>query len=123
LEIDGEIKYKNAFANTFPQRVFYWVSPEKKEQGLNAPKESTRNWYKNKQYLVEFKNLLKAVNLEVGEFLEDGKLKVDDLIGALAGQEVRGNIVQIEESMPDKDTGERVKTGRILNEVMYIKAA
>ena len=122
IEIEGELKYKGSFASTFPMRVFYWVSPEKKEAGLNAPKESTRNWYKNKQYLVEFKKLMVACNLNVNDFLEDGKLKVDELITALDGQEVRGNVVRVEEEMVDPSTGERGKTGRFLNEVRYIKA-
>lgn len=122
IETDGELKYKNVFANTFPQRIFYWVSSEKKEAGLNAPKSSTRDWYKNKQYLVEFKNILNACGITVNEFLKDGKLDVDNLIPALQGKEVRGNIVQFEETMPDRETGEKIKTGRFLNEVRYLKA-
>ena len=123
IEIEGSLKYKGAFASTFPMRVFYWVSAEKKESGLNAPKESTRNWYKNKQYLVEFKKLLAAVGLNVNDYLADGKLKVDELIGALDGKEVRGNIAKVEEDMTDVSTGDKVKTGRFLNEVKYLKAA
>lgn len=121
--VDGVLKYKGAYASTFPMRVFYWVSPEKKEAGLNAPKESTRNWYKNKQYLVEFKKLLTACNLNVNDFMADGKLKVDELCAALSGVEVRGNVMKVEEDMVDPSTGDKVKTGRFLNEVRYLKVA
>ena len=123
IEVDGELKFKNAFATTFPMRVFYWVSPEKREAGLNAAKTTTQNWYKNKQYLVEFKKLLEAAQLNVNDFMDGGKLKVDELCAALKGVEVRGNILKVEEDTLDKETRERVKTGRFLNEVKYLKPA
>ena len=49
IEVGGELKFKGAFASTFPTRIFYHCEPWKKEEGMNKPKQTTKDWYKNKQ--------------------------------------------------------------------------
>lgn len=122
IEVEGEVKYKGALATSFPQRFTYWNSPEKvAEKIAGAKKETTRNWWKNKQYLVEFKELLVSLGLKAADFTLDGKLQVDSLISALKGQRVMGNIVQKEEQAFDKSTGEYKGLGSFQNEVKNLR--
>lgn len=122
VDVEGEIKYKGSMASSFPQRFTYWVSPEKvQDRVANAEKKSTREWYKNKQYLVEIKSLLLACGLKAADFTVEGKLNVDALIAAIKGQQVMGNITQKEEEAFDKTTGKTVKLGTFLNEVKNLR--
>ncbi len=122
VEVEGEIKYKGSMASSFPQRYTYWVSTEKVQDKIaNAEKKSTREWYKNKQYLVEMKSLLLACGLKAADFTVEGKLNVDALISAIKGQQVIGNITQKEDEAFDKSTGKNVKLGTFQNEVKNLR--
>lgn len=120
IETADGIKYKGSIATSFPQRVTYWVAPDKVQSKINAAgKETTKNWWKNKQYLVEFKQILIACGIDpkLEEFKVEGRLQVDSLISAIKDQQLIANITQKEEQAFDKSTGEYKGLGTFQNEV------
>lgn len=123
---ETEIKWKGSLATSFPQRVTYWVSPDKVQAKVNAAKkQTTKDWWNNRQYLVEFKQLLVACGIDpkLNEFKSEGRLQVDALIDALKDRNVIANITQREEEAFDKSTGEYKGLGTYLNEVKNVRKA
>lgn len=127
----NEIKYKGAMATQFPQKLMFWVKPEYVQAAINNPANTTNavNYWKNKQYLVDFKMLLIACGIDpkLEEFKVDGKLNVDALISEISKKEVIGNILQTEEKATsiDPETHKKVKTGlgTYQNEVKNLRKA
>lgn len=101
VEIDGEIKYKGSGVS---KTITYYANPE----------VYTKQYFKSRQHLVDWKDLRDAVNLSE-------PLKVSDsTFEELPGQIIVGDIIQVDETRKDAD-GVRQKTGEIINDVMNIK--
>jgi len=127
---EAELKYRGALATQYPQRFIYWMSPDKVQTKVNlAKKEKSKEWWKNKQYLLEFKQLLVACGIDpkLDEFKIDNRLQIDQLISALKDKELIGNITQKEDQakVSDPETGEVSwkGVGTYQNEVKNLRRA
>lgn len=99
LNADGIAQYVNKPLFTGIMDLVYWGD-------LSVKGRSEKNWWKSKQYLIEFKKFCLAVGVD----LKDIKVNEDFLV-ALVDREVQVDIQHEEESIVDSSTGERMKTG------------
>ena len=120
---ETEVKYKGSMATQFPVRFIYYVSLAKQAAKEKSAKKSTAAWWKNKQYLVEFKQLLVACGIDpkLEEFKTEGRLQVDALVSALKDREVLGDIKEVNDQAFDKETGEKKKLDSTHNEVKNLR--
>ena len=112
IEVDGEVKFINKKVFTGFMDLCVWANPETKNS----------NWYKTKQYLLGFKQLCQALELDITN------VKVnDEFCTSLLGRELLINIVHEEETVADpneldaKGKPKRKKTGTLRERVKAFK--
>ena len=103
IDVEGKFRNKAVFAD-----IDYWADLAVK----------TTDWYKNKQYLIAFKQLLGAL----GYPLTGGKVN-DEFLSGLVGRELLVNIQVEKETVFDTATGQREDTGGFRNRLRGWKAA
>lgn len=109
LVVVNGIDDEGSYANTHLfQRICIGINPDAYDM--------TNKFFKNKAYLAELKNLLKALSIDA-----TGLSLNDEFLGSIKGQHVVANITQTPRTQKNED-GERIKTGEIDNEVKYFKA-
>ncbi len=100
-DAEGNTKYKGKTVFVSP---CYYADPNK----------YTKDWFKKRQHLVELKNFLKAVDIDISN------VKVnDELLNELRGKIVVGDVEQVANNYTAKD-GTKVED--TVNVVKYIRA-
>jgi len=99
-----ELKYVNKPMFTSLMDLCVWAAEHKADPAVN-PK--SHNWYKTKQYMVEFKKFLIALGYDI----KTPPLINDEWLASIIGQEVLVDVLQQQDTALDAATGERKKLG------------
>jgi len=111
-----EMKYINKPIFLNPMDLAIWAAPEKADPATN-PK--SHEWFKKKQYLVEFKKFLVALGVDV----KTPPTINDDWLISLKGRELLVDIQHSEDTAVDQTTGERKKLGTFRERLRNWKSA
>lgn len=94
-DAEGNVRFIGKKAFTGVMDLCYWANPETR----------TKQWFKSKQHLLEFKAFCKALDIDITN------VKVnDEFFSTILGREVLANIIHEEESLKDA-SGVSQKTG------------
>jgi len=124
---ETEMKYADMLIPQFPQRITYWVHPDKvKLKVETAKKETTRQWWKTQQYMVEFKQLISACGIDpsLNDYRKsDRRIDMDSLVQTLIGCELLCNVIKKEDQARDPQTGEYKGVGTYQNQLSSFRRA